>query len=126
MSRNNPFLVLKKECGEAVQWLTERLRQAGLQVVQTFDFQAARAAQGQCSCPHHGTEQCDCQMVVLLVYENGNPPASLVAHGRDGQTWFTLVEAPQPGPDERFEAAILDVLAPHIFALKLEGPAYAA
>ena len=126
MSGKNPFLVLKKECGDAVLWLSERLRQAGLQVMQTFDLQVARAAQGQCSCPHHGTEQCDCQMVVLLVYEHGNLPASLVAHGRDGQTWFTLVESPQQPVDGPFEAAILDALAPHILALKLEGLAYAA
>jgi hypothetical protein len=125
MSGKNPFLVLRKECDEAVCWLSERLNQAGLQVVQTFDRQVARAAHGSCSCPHHGTEQCDCQMVVLLVYENANQPASLVAHGRDGQTWFSLVDSPQQRVEARFEALILDILAPHIFALKLEGLAYA-
>ena len=114
MSGKNPFLVLKKECGEAVGWLSERLSQAGLQVVQTFDLQAARAPHGPCPCPNHGTQLCDCQMVVLLVYENGGAPASLVAHGRDGQTWFTLVDSPQQRVEARFEAAILDALAPHI------------
>jgi hypothetical protein len=37
-------------------------------------------------------EACDCQMVVLLVYGKENLPVSLVAHGHNGQTWFSLVE----------------------------------
>jgi hypothetical protein len=124
MSGKNSFLVLKKECNKAVRWLSERLGQAGLQVVQTFDLLDARAGHGRCACPHHGTELCDCQMVVLLVYEDGNPPVSLVAHGRGGKTWFTLVDAPNQRVSVSYEEAILDALAPHIFALKLEGMTY--
>lgn len=121
MSGKNSFLALKIECGEAVRWVSERLSQAGLQVVQTFDLRAARAEHGECACPHHGSELCDCQMVVLLVYEDGNPPASLVAHGRAGQTWFTLVDSPQQRVEARFEKIILHALAPHLYDLQLEG-----
>jgi hypothetical protein len=64
-------------------------------------------------------------MVVLLVYDNGSPPASVVAHGHDGQTWFTLVEFPQHGIPYALESAIQDALAPHIFALKLQDLANA-
>jgi hypothetical protein len=120
-----PFLVLKKDCGEAVRWLSEHLTQSGLQVVQTFDLNTARLDHSLCTCPHHGTEQCDCQMVVLLVYDNGSSPASVVAHGHDGQTWFTLVDFPQQGIPYVLEAAIQDALAPHIFALKLQDLANA-
>jgi hypothetical protein len=31
-------------------------------------------------------------MVVLLVYGKDNQPASLIAHGHNGQTWFSMVE----------------------------------
>lgn len=121
-----PFMVLKKDCGEAVRWLSDHLTQSGLQVVQTFDLHTARMDHSLCSCPHHGTEQCDCQMVVLLVYENGFPPVSLVAHGHDGKTWFTLVDSPGQSIHSGFAAAIQDALAPHIFAMKLEGLANAS
>jgi hypothetical protein len=109
-SMKNPFLVLKRECGEAVEWISDRLNKSGLQVLQTFDLHAARMDPSLCSCPYHGTEQCDCQMVVLLVYENGFPPASLVAHGHDGQTWFTLVDSPQQSIHTGLGAAIQDAI----------------
>lgn len=115
------FLVLKKDCGEAVPWLSNHLAKSGLQVVQTFDLHTTRFDQSLCSCPHHGTEQCDCQMVVLLVYGNGFPPASIVAHGHDGQTWFTLVDPPVQSLHSGLYAAIQDALAPHIFALRFRG-----
>jgi hypothetical protein len=55
-------------------------------------------------------------MVVLLVYGNGFPPASVVAHGQDGQTWFMLVDSPQQSIHSGLGAAIEDALAPYIFA----------
>lgn len=121
-----PFLTLNKDCGEAVHWVSNHLRESGLQVVQSFDLNTARIDHSLCSCPHHGAEQCDCQMVVLLVYENGFPPASIFAHGHDGQTWFMLADSPQRNIHVGWEAAIQDALAPHIFALKLEDLANAA
>jgi hypothetical protein len=33
-------------------------------------------------------------MVVLLVYANAAEPATLILHGNDGRTWFSLVENP--------------------------------
>ena len=122
----SPFLVLKKDCSEAVQWISDHLNQSGLQVVQTFDQHTTRFDHSLCSCPHHGTEQCDCQMVVLLVYDNGFPPVSVVAHGHDGQTWFMLVDSPQQSIHSGLDAAIQDALAPHIFTLKLEDLANAS
>jgi len=113
MNAKSPFLVLKKDCGEAIHWISGHLNRSGLQVLQTFDLQAARAAHGSCSCPHHGDDQCDCQMAVLLVYGNGHPPASLVAHGRDGQTWFVLADSYPQGVDTALGDAIQKALAPH-------------
>lgn len=121
-----PFLGLKKDCSEAIQWISGHLKGSGLQVVQTFDLHATRLDHSLCSCAHHGTEQCDCQMVVLLVYENGFPPTSVVAHGHDGQTWFMLGDAPQENIYTSLEAAIQYALVPHIFVPKLADLANAA
>ena len=45
-----------------------------------------------------------------LVYDNGFPPASVVAHGHDGQTWITLVDSPQQGIHTSLGAAIQDAI----------------
>lgn len=92
MNQNRTILSLKQPCDEAVQNFVERMEQTGLQVMRTFDLHQTRMVETACSCPHHGTEKCDCQMVVLMVYGKGDQPVSLVAHGHDGQTWFSLVE----------------------------------
>ena len=92
MNQNQPILYLKQPCNDAVAYFVERMQQCGLQVMQTFDLHETRVDETACTCPHHGTEKCDCQMVVLLVYGKDNQPASLVVHGHNGQTWFSLVE----------------------------------
>jgi hypothetical protein len=69
MSDNHALVRLNQPCDEAVDWVIEQAYQAGLSVLRTFDLQMARHAQTSCPCPHHGTDQCDCQMVVLLVYQ---------------------------------------------------------
>lgn len=78
---------------EAVPHLIKQIEKSGLQVIQTFDLQDTRAADTACTCPRHGKEKCDCQMIVLLVYDQECPPVSLVAQGHQGQTWFSLVES---------------------------------
>jgi hypothetical protein len=77
---------------DAVPRFVERMQQQGLRVIRTFDLHETRIAENACTCPNHGTEPCDCQLVVMLVYGKESPPASLVAHGYNGQTWFSLVE----------------------------------
>ena len=111
MSDNSPFLSIVQSYDEALAWVTLRLSSAGLRVMRTFDLQAARHTHTDCPCPHHGTEQCDCQMVVLLVYGGDSRPISMVAHSFDGRTWFSLVDTPQQRADPRLEAAILQALS---------------
>jgi len=106
MTNNSPFLLLDQDCREAVEWIIDRFSSAGLQAVCTFDLQVARQANVDCPCPHHGTDECDCQMVVLLVYKTGHQPISIVAHGYDGQTWFSVVDSPQQRADPKLEACI--------------------
>ncbi|OGO11195.1 MAG: hypothetical protein A2032_05085 [Chloroflexi bacterium RBG_19FT_COMBO_49_13] len=119
MSDNFLFLVLEKTCDDAVEWFSEQVAQKGLRVVRTFDLKDARHANVDCPCPHHNTAQCDCQMVVLLVFQTGHQPISIVAHGYNGQTWFSVVDNPQQRADPRIEEAIRMVLIPHIAATQL-------
>lgn len=86
----SPFLTLSRNCDQTVQWVQQQLLQAHLRSVQTFDLHAARVASHDCECPNHGTEQCDCQMVVLLIYGSTEEPATLILHGNDGKTWLSL------------------------------------
>lgn len=115
MSDHTPFLVLEQTCSQAVYWINEQFTKAGLQVIRTFDLQIARQANVDCPCPHHGTDLCDCQMVVLLVYCAGYRPISIIAHGYDGQTWFSVVDNPQQPADPRLESEIY-----HAVALRLD------
>jgi hypothetical protein len=110
MSDNSPFLIILQSYDEALDWVTHRLSRVGLQVLRTFDLQAARHTHTECPCPHHGTEQCDCQMVVLLVYGDYHQPVSIVAHTFDRKTWFSLVDTPQQRADPRLETTIKQAL----------------
>lgn len=106
MSDNHPFLTLEQPCDVAVAWLMDRVNQAGLKVMRTFNLQVARHAQVICPCPHHGTDQCDCQMVVLLIYKTNIQPLTVIAHGFNNQTWFSMVDTPQQRADHRVETTV--------------------
>lgn len=114
MSDAFPFLVLEQTCDDTVAWIIEQFSSFGLRAVRTFDLQVARQTNVDCPCPHHGTEQCDCQMVVLLVYKSGHPPISIVAHSYDGKTWFSVVDSPQQRADPKLEAAIHHAIISHV------------
>ena len=114
MGDNASFLILDQPCNTAIEGVTRQIGIIGLRVVRTFDLSDARHAHAICPCPHHGTDQCDCQMVVLLVYGSGGQPVSIVAHGHNGQTWFSIVDTPQQRADPRLETAIRLALVPRI------------
>ena len=107
-----PFLIVEQPYEIAIEQITQQIRRLGFQITLTFDLQDARHAHAECSCPHHGTEQCDCQLVVLLVYGHGPKPATLVAHGHEGKTWFSFVDAPQPRVSQPVETLLLRTLTP--------------
>ena len=108
---NSPFVIFNKNCDEAVPWAVHKLESAGFQAMRTFDLQAARHAHLDCACPHHGTAECNCQMVVLLVYQANNPPASLLIHGSDETSSFFLVNTPQQSISPTMERNIQDALS---------------
>lgn len=54
-------------------------------------------------------------MVILLVYGNASSPVTLVLHGNDGRTWFSIADNPQQQADTKLIASIqqaLEVKAP--------------
>lgn len=106
----SPFLSVTQPCSEALQWTNKQLEKAGLRPVQTFDLSAARAGMHECACPNHGTEACDCQMVILLVYGGAPNPLTLILHGDNRQTWFSIAEAPRQGLDAKLSAEIRQAL----------------
>lgn len=116
MPTTSPFVILRKPCDEAVTWAACKLEQAGFQAMRTFDLQAARSAHLDCPCPHHGTAQCNCQMVVMLVYQGDSPPATMVIHGNEEMSWFYLINKPQQPIGQAQEKNIQDVLSPEIDA----------
>ncbi|MEW6030285.1 MAG: hypothetical protein ACOYZ8_08690 [Chloroflexota bacterium] len=106
----SPFLSIHRSCDEALRWTRRRLSRAGLRAVQTFDLHTARAGLHDCPCPNHGTENCDCQMVILLVYGNAEAPATLLLHGNDGQTWLSIADEPLQRVDSILLAGIKQAL----------------
>lgn len=114
MRDNATFLEIEYPCDQAVDWIIQRLRQAGLLVMRTFDLQSARQAQPSCFCPYHGTDPCDCQWMVLLVYQPNQTPVAITAHGYDQQTWFSFVDTALQRADPRLESIILSLTAPQI------------
>ena len=78
-----------------------------MRVMQTFDLRLTSPLKpGYCTCPHHGTNECDCQMVVVLVYGKAAEPATLILHGNDGQTWLAIADDPRQRADVKLITAI--------------------
>ena len=110
MSSTHPFVTTKKNSEEVIPWTIQMLEKAGMRVIQTFDLQGARLSHPKCPCPHHGTEACDCQISVLLVYQKEQPPASLLIHGFQESTWMYLVDTPEQPINHCLDALIKETL----------------
>jgi hypothetical protein len=105
-----PFLIVEQPYDIAINQVTQQICSLGLQITMTFDLQEARHAHTDCTCPHHGTDQCDCQLVVILVYGHGSKPVTLIAHGHEGKTWFSFVDTPQQHVSQQMETLLLRTL----------------
>ena len=112
MSALMPFMVVDEACGSVLARVSEELIRMGFRIAQTFDLQVARLAHPDCPCPHHGTDECNCQMVVLLVYRTDRVPATLVVHGQDRRSWLSLVNQAGQRTDSQLEGAIRRALTP--------------
>ena len=110
MSNLTSLLTLHQPAETTVAWTTQRLRAHGFQVEQTFDLRAARMSQVDCPCPYHGTNDCTCQMIVLLVRNQKAQPVTIVAHGHDGQTNLSLVDMASQSIDVGVIQALLPAM----------------
>ena len=110
MTTLSPFLSIDSSCEQALQMTKTQLSEAGLSAVQTFNLSTARLGLHNCCCPNHGTEACDCQMIVLLVYGEVAEPATLILHGNDGQTWISLAHPLPQRVDAKLVTSIRHVL----------------
>jgi hypothetical protein len=104
------FLTVDLPCEVSLQAAKKKLSQTGLRALQTFDLHTARHTQQDCPCPNHGTADCDCQMIVLMVYGETPEPAALILHGSDGQTRFSIADDPSQRTDRRLVASIKEAL----------------
>ncbi len=110
MSNTPHLVVFPQSCDKAVNWAISRLERCGFQAVRTFDLQAARAAHPEQSCPTHGSAQCNCQMIVVLVYQANTPPVTLIIHGNDRASWFDIINNPRQCMGQQLEGSIQDAL----------------
>ena len=116
MDQSTYLLTLNFDSNQAIEQVSRRLTEDGFQIIRSFDLQTARTAHSNCKCPYHGMKECDCQMIVLLVYDKHGHPLTMVAHSQDGKTHFELVDSPQQRPQRLIKAAILQALALEGFA----------
>jgi len=116
MSMLSPFLLLEYPCDQALQATKAKLSQAGLAAIPTFNLNTARPGLHDCGCPNHGTEACDCQMIVILVYGKAAEPATLILHGNNGQTWISIADSAFQRVDPKLIASIRQVLASMVIA----------
>ena len=107
MNQNVQLVTIQVNCDEATAQAVQLLSSVGLQAVRSFDLRSARMAHAECTC----------QFVVLLVYEQGSAPMSLVVHGHDGKTWLSLVDTPQQPADMKLVTKIAQALSPENFVL---------
>lgn len=107
-----PLIKINSTGDEAVARITDVLQDRSLRVMTSFDSQLTRTTMTPATCPHHGMADCDCQIVILLVYDQDGQPATLLAHGQDGETWISMVVAPGQRPHARLENKIKQALSP--------------
>jgi hypothetical protein len=112
MYQSSAILTLQADSQTAIEYSIQRLDRSGFQVMRSFDLKVARAAHVGCTCPHHGTDQCDCQMVVLLVYGQDETPVTLVVHGHGDQTQITLIDTPEQRPAPQLVNLIRQTILP--------------
>lgn len=114
MSTLFPFLVFEKTCSQVLTLVNEKLTGAGFRIVQTFNLQTARLAHLECQCPHHGTSDCNCQMVILLVYGKQEDPATLIIHSQDEKTGVSFSGPGSDHATQNLGSAIRRVLVSQI------------
>jgi hypothetical protein len=103
----------------AAQAVIIALTRRNFQVVRSFDLRSALVANDNCACPYHGTSQCTCQFVVLLVYKDTTGPVALTVHSYDIQARVQLVLDSLTPPNLALAGQIMPILEEVAQALRL-------
>ena len=88
---NQPFVSFQQDCDSVVAQVTAALKSEDFFVMQSFDLHTATQFHSGCACAQ---DACSCQMVVLLVYAQDGPPATLIFGNDETRTFVYLVEGP--------------------------------
>lgn len=114
MNSTSLFMTIEKSGEETISWTIQMLKNSGMRVMRTFDLRETRLSHPECPCPHHGTELCDCQMSVLLIYHGDHSPASLLIHSFQETTWLYLVDTPEQPVNHALDLLIREILAQRV------------
>jgi hypothetical protein len=105
-------IVFEGEAEATTRAVMAALARRHLLAVRSFDLRSALAHQGDCECPHHGTAECTCQYVVLLVYGGAASPVVLTCHCHDRRTQIHVVQdanvTPDPALADQVAVALLE------------------
>jgi hypothetical protein len=71
--------------------ISHALNQVRFQPFQSFDLKLAEAEQDE-GCPYHSPKNCDCEIIVLLLYSDDYSITTLVGYCRDRLVEFSLPE----------------------------------
>ena len=96
-----PILVVNQACSCTVTQVTDQLSMAGYAVVQSFNLLSALAKHSKCLC----------QMVVLLVYGQDGPPATIILDGDDLSTSIFLENEPERSSRARLTTLLSPIAA---------------
>jgi hypothetical protein len=107
-----PLLKLNCIGDEAISSLIDILNESGLQTLVSFDSHQLRESASPAACPYHGISGCDCQVAIILVYDDDKVPEALLAHGQDGETWISLPTTWGQRPPVQLEKKIIKALVP--------------
>jgi hypothetical protein len=116
----SPLMVFEKDCNQVVEEISRLLGRSGLTVVESFDLQVARAGHIGCTCPHHGTDQCACQLAILLIYGDDAMPVSLMVHGNEEGTEVSIIETAGLAISPAMKIKITETLQQANFNLPLQ------
>jgi hypothetical protein len=110
---NQPLVSIQQGCDSVVAQVTAALKSAGYFVMQSFDLHSAIRPHSGCACAQAA---CACQMVILLVYAQDGPPATLIFDSDETRTSVYLVDSPtntaQPVWTGRLTQLLPDTLFP--------------
>lgn len=91
---------------QTTQRVLHLFEESGYRVTQSFDLKSAKQGlqdPSACRCPNHGTEQCNCQYQVYLLYGQASEPISLVIHGHDEWTHLSIEPEPNGSTEKLYE-----------------------